>query len=290
MSHKSRPSLTKQIEDTLLSKFTPGESKHYAKIEARKNNTTLENIYSDNTLKNYLRQCNIFAKYCKAKHRCKTLDECYKYVNEWLKLRIDEGKSASTLALDKAALAKLYGVSSTVFVKTPQRERKNIKNSRYETKSSKHFSVENHKELIEFNKSVGLRPSEIKLLTGDALFYKNGEAYIHVTKGTKGGKIRDTKVIGDCALVERLMKAAGKNKVFIYVPKASTLHRYRAEYACELYKQLARPIELVPRKERYICRKDMKGVVWDKRAMLEVSRNLGHERISVIAGHYLYNL
>lgn len=290
MSYKSKPSLTRQIEDELLSKFTPGESKHKAKIEARKNNTTLANIYSDNTLKDYMRQCNIFVKYCKKNYGCKTLDECYKYVNEWLQSRIDEGKSASTLALDKASVAKLYSVSSTVFIKTPKRERKNIKNSRYETESSKHFSKENHKDLIEFNKSVGLRPSEIKLLTGDALYYKNGEPYLNVTKGTKGGKPRDTKVIGNIALVERLMKAAGNEKVFKYIPKASTLHRYRAEYACELYKLLARPVESIPRKEKYICRKDMKGVVWDKKAMLEVSRNLGHERISVIAGHYLYNL
>lgn len=290
MSYKSRPSLTKQIEDELLSKFTPGKSKHKAKIEARKNKTTLENIYSDKTLQNYMRQCNIFTKYCKQNYGCKTIAECYKYVNEWLKSRIDEGKSTATLALDKAAVAKLYGVRSTEFIKTPQRERKNIKNSRHKTKSSKHFSVENHKDLIEFNKSVGLRPSEIKLITGDALYYKNGEAYLHVTRGTKGGKPRNTKVIGDVALVERLMKAAGKEKVFNYVPKASTLHRYRAEYACELYKKLARPLELIPKKERYICRKDMKGVVWDKKAMLIVSQNLGHERIDVIAGHYLYNL
>lgn len=290
MSYKSKPSLTRQIEDELLSKFTPGESKHKAKIEARKNNTTLANIYSDKTLQNYMRQSNIFAKYCKQKHGCKKLADCYKYVNEWIQSRIDEGKSASTLALDKAAIAKLYGVRSTVFIETPKRDRKNIKNSRYKTKSSKHFSVENHKDLIEFNKSVGLRLSEIKLLTGDALFYKNGEAYLHVTKGTKGGKIRDTKVIGNVALVEKLMKKAGENKVFSYVPKAATLHRYRAEYACHLYKQLARPIDTIPRKERYVCRKDMKGVVWDKKAMLVVSQNLGHERISVIAGHYLYDL
>lgn len=265
MSHKTKPSLTKQIEDELLSKFTPGQSKHKAKIEARKNHTTLEKIYSDKTLQNYMRQCNIFAKYCKEKHRCKTIAECYKYVNEWIQSRIDEGKSANTLALDKAAVAKLYGVRSTEFIQTPQRERKNIKNSRYETKSSKHFSVANHKDLIEFNKSVGLRPSEIKLLTGDALFYKNGEPYIHVTRGTKGGKIRDTKVIGNVALVEKLMKKAGENKVFSYVPKASTLHRYRAIYACELYKMLARPVESIPKKEKYICRKDMKGIVWDKK-------------------------
>ncbi len=37
----------------------------------------------------------------------------------------------------------------------------------------------------------------------------------------------------------------------------------------------------------YRCRKDRRGVAYDKKAMLYVSRQLRHNRISVIAGHYL---
>lgn len=37
----------------------------------------------------------------------------------------------------------------------------------------------------------------------------------------------------------------------------------------------------------YRCKKDRRGVVYDKKVMLYVSRQLGHNRISVIAGHYL---
>ena len=40
---------------------------------------------------------------------------------------------------------------------------------------------------------------------------------------------------------------------------------------------------------RYYCRNDLKGVVYDKQAMRIASRALGHNRICVIAGHYLYN-
>lgn len=43
--------------------------------------------------------------------------------------------------------------------------------------------------------------------------------------------------------------------------------------------------ELVP--SYYRCKKDRRGVVYDKKVMLYVSRQLGHNRISVIAGHYL---
>lgn len=64
-------------------------------------------------------------------------------------------------------------------------------------------------------------------------------------------------------------------------------HAYRREYAQKKYEQLARSVEELPRKERYICRKDKKGVVYDKKAMRKVSNNLGHERISVIAQSYI---
>ena len=45
----------------------------------------------------------------------------------------------------------------------------------------------------------------------------------------------------------------------------------------------------IPPKERYIMRKERAGEVYDKQAMEIVSKNLGHNRISVIAQSYLYN-
>ena len=42
-------------------------------------------------------------------------------------------------------------------------------------------------------------------------------------------------------------------------------------------------------KERYIMRKERAGEVYDKQAMEIVSKNLGHNRISVIAQSHLYN-
>lgn len=64
---------------------------------------------------------------------------------------------------------------------------------------------------------------------------------------------------------------------------------YRADYASAWYKRLARPAAFIPPADRYVCRRDRAGVVYDKAAMLQVSRMLGHNRISVIAGHYLHD-
>ena len=87
--------------------------------------------------------------------------------------------------------------------------------------------------------------------------------------------------------VIEIMDRAGEGFVFPTVPNGMDVHSYRAEFATAMYKRLARPVFRIPDSERYYCRKDRKGTVLDKRAMLEVSRALGHNRISVIAEHYL---
>jgi hypothetical protein len=87
------------------------------------------------------------------------------------------------------------------------------------------------------------------------------------------------------AIVNR-MKEAGNGKVWSYVPDMD-VHSYRSEYCTEIYNTLARPIEKIPKNERYYCRSDLKGVCYDKRAMLIASRYLGHNRINIIAEHYL---
>ena len=45
--------------------------------------------------------------------------------------------------------------------------------------------------------------------------------------------------------------------------------------------------ENIPPKDRDCCRNDRKGQHWDKQAMQKASEALGHNRIDVIAGHYL---
>ncbi|WP_147568176.1 hypothetical protein [Christensenella intestinihominis] len=64
-------------------------------------------------------------------------------------------------------------------------------------------------------------------------------------------------------------------------------HGYRRDYVSAFYRIMERPMDGLDRKEKYYCRRDKKGIVYDRQAMLYVSRQLGHNRVSVIAGNYL---
>lgn len=296
-------SLTKQIQDVFDSKLAIGESKYQDKLEGKKTFNditalTQDKIYSWSTYKSYMKQANYFAKYCKDIHGCRTLEECRFYVDEWIQKQIEEGKSAYTQKLRACSLAKLYNCKSTDFIKTEVRNRENITRSRGVKVRDKHFSEHNHKHLVEFCKSTGLRRNELKVLTGDKLIYKKEEDkyYIKVDAGAKGGRERLAIIIGNVESVVERMKSVGTNKVFDKIPLAADIHSYRADYATAIYKAHARPIEELKCNlgikggntgDVYVCRGDLKGVVYDRKAMEVASNALGHNRISVIAAHYI---
>lgn len=293
MSRKNKLSLVAQVECALKDKLAIGQSKHADKLKGN----TLGKIYSWNTFKSYMKHANYFVAYCKQQHKCKNLDECRPYVNEWIQSRME--LSAYTQKLEASALAKLYGCNTTDFIKTKTRNRADITRSRGEKKRDTHFSESNHKELVAFCKATGLRRSELKALTGDKLKFVNKTAYIVVDSASKGGRYREAPVIGDIDNVLKLMRSANKRKVFNVVPNGADIHGYRAEYATEIYNSCARQIDEIPydsihkgtkksyQSEVYHCRGDRKGKHLDKLAMLKVSNALGHNRISVVGEHYL---
>ena len=90
--------------------------------------------------------------------------------------------------------------------------------------------------------------------------------------------------------IRRLAAAANDKKIFDHISSAMDVHHYRSVYCQRVYNQYARPLEQIPSADRYYCRNDKKGIVYDKKAMLQASKCLGHNRISVIAGHYLQHL
>lgn len=296
-------SLTKQIQDVFDSKLAIGESKYQDKLEGKKTFNditalTQDKIYSWATYKSYMKQANYFAKYCKDTYGCRTLEECKSYVDEWLQKQIEEGKSAYTQKLRACSLAKLYNCKSTDFIKTEVRNRENISRSRGVKVRDKHFAEHKHKDLVEFCKSTGLRRKELRVLTGDKLVYKKEEDkyYIKVNVGSKGGRERLAPIIRNVESVVERMRSAGTNKVFDKIPLAADIHSYRADYATAIYKAHARPLGELKCNlgvkggntgDVYVCRGDLKGVVYDRKAMEVASKALGHNRISVIAAHYI---
>ena len=291
MSHKNKLSLIGQVNKTLSEKLRAGvgTSKHIDK-ETRKatgEDPTQGKIYAYETYKSYVKQACLFVRYCKAEHKCKKLEDCRPYVNEYIQKGIDDNKSASTLKLIASALAKVYDCHTTDFIPTPPRKRSEIKRSRGEAVRDRHFSEKNNRALIIFCQNTGLRRKELSRVCGTALKHKDGKYYIKVLNG-KGGKQREAPVIGELNTIVPIMRAAGSSRLFETIPSAADIHGYRRQYALKYYEQIARPLNSLSRDQIYSCRGDRKGNRYDRQAMKRVSEALGHNRIDVIASHYLH--
>lgn len=253
---------------------------------------TKNKIYSKATFETYKQQFRHFAEWLdKAHPEAETLEDARGFVDEYLRHLIELERSAYSISTAKAAIAKVMGVEATQFIATPPRLRADIKRSREVAERDKHISDKKEEELARFTSATGLRRKEMTMIKSDDLFFKNGQAYLNVTKGTKGGKPRIAKIVGKTeAETREIVKwiQSKKGQLFNKLSSNYDNHFYRATYANRLYNQLKRDIDKIPTQDKYIMRKERAGEVYDKQAMLMVSKALGHNRISVIAQSYLY--
>lgn len=289
---RAKNTIKDEIYNRLSKLFKAGNGR--SRNVDKRNGVDREYIYSSKTYKTYHNECKRFAVWCRKTHpEVRHLKECKKYVNEYLTYQISSGKSPWTLTTQKAALAKLYGVDYASFIATPPRERSKIKRSRNPVSRDKNISANTEKFLSTITSATGLRRNELCKITGDALRYdSSGRPFLHITRGTKGGKIRDAVIIGatpeETEYIVGLFKSAGKMKLLPKVSSAYDNHRYRAEYAKRLYQRFARNIDDIPKKERIYLRKDRKGEILDRSCLMYISSCLGHSRIDVLYSNYLY--
>ncbi len=317
-------SMVRQVQEALQVQLRIGEKRHDAK--KAENTHSPAGIFSYRTFETYMKQSCAFAKWAKSEHRSRTLAEARPYVESYLKSGIDRGLSAYTLATQRAALCKLYGCTAQDFAVTlPHRERQDIERSRKEAARDYGFSKENNADILAFARATGLRRHELAAIKPEQIRQNtDGSVTICQIKG-KGGKVRDIDVLP--GKEEAVLKFAGNpagRPVFSSVPSHMDVHGCRREYANTMYHRYQEKLrktegrdfrnlppiwELRPVRNPdgsylkkpdgsrvktwqlvssyYRCKKDRRGVVYDKKVMLYVSRQLGHNRISVVAGHYL---
>lgn len=253
---------------------------------------TKNKIYSKATFETYKQQFRHFADWLEKAHpEAFTLEDARGFVDEYLRHLIELERSAYSISTAKAAIAKIMGVEATQFIATPPRLRADIKRSRGVAERDKHISDKKEEELARFTSATGLRRKEMTMIRAEDLFFENGQAYLNVDKGTKGGKSRVAKIVGKTeAETKEIVKCiqSKEGRLFYKLSSNYDNHYYRATYANRLYNQLKRDIADIPTEDKYIMRKERAGEVYDKQAMLHVSKALGHNRISVIAQSYLY--
>lgn len=254
---------------------------------------TSDKIYSKSTFETYKKQYRYFCDYLKEqKPEVKTMVQAKDSVNDYLLYLIEKRKSAYSINTIKSALAKVFEAPTTDFIKTPERTRASIARSRYDAIRDKDLSAKTEQKYARFTSAFGLRRAEMEQIRAEDLFIEDGKYYLNVTKGTKGGRPRVAEIVGvsdeETKDIVRWIKAR-KGKLFPKLPSHYDNHYYRAIYAKRIYNKYARNLDKVPAKEKYTMRKDRAGEVFDRVAMKIASKNLGHNRVSVIAQSYLYD-
>jgi hypothetical protein len=308
-------SLKQQIFNRLDSLKRFGESKHKAKQDYKKSAELLGlkaapnkaiGIYSKQTCDTYKKWALNFATWEREKHpskEYKILDNIPKeHVGEWLKESISKGNSGYTVRLQAASIAKIMECSVTNFgIEIPRKKDDIIKRSRNETKTDKHFSIKNNKDIINFAKGSGLRRSELTQITTEQVKKDSlGNVYLDFKekeewrKMTKGGRGRIVHVISD--FKEHIWKCKtesekeNRGKVFIKINKNMDVHSYRREYAKEKYKEIEKDLSHdyeTKLKKDYICR-DKSGRRYNRKILERLVEDLGHtNQLSTVVNHYL---
>ena len=284
--HKS---LRHQVDTIIYGQLRIGQSKYKARRE--EGTKYPKGIFSHMTFETYMQQCHQFVNWLKGNEelpKIRLISDARKYVAAYLNELRDNDYSAFTVHTAASALAKLFECRMEDFgVDLDKRERKTIKRSRKEPDPE---YERKHQDIVDFYRGCGLRRCEMLRLKGEDVYRnESGDVIVHVRKG-KGGKERF--VTARTQYAEHILNMAGavlpKENVFLTLPGKLQNHRYRGDFAKGLYYELARPVEEIPPDELYIMRKDRAGEKYDRAAMLEVSRQLGHNRVGVVAESYLY--
>ena len=285
------PSYNKVGQERLMEMFRAGFGRSRSLDKAR--GETKNRIYSKQSYLTYKNQFRYFSNWVKEKHpEAHSIEEARILIDEYLKHLMDLERSAYSISTAKAALVKVFKTDATQLIATPIRRRADVKRSRFSVERDKHISDELELRLSQFTSATGLRRKEMLQIEAGDLFFKDGMAYLNVNKGTKNGKPRIAEIHGVSEAETKMLIEFIQSKKGRLFPKLSPHydnHYYRSVYAKRVYDRYARREKDIPKKERYVMRKDRAGEVLDKLAMEITSRMLGHSRINVIAQSYLYN-
>lgn len=302
-----------QMHKNLSEKVRIGTSRHEAKkdyAQKCKDNGTIAKlnespyVHSISTADNYRTVIDQFSGWLKENHQeiwqSKDLEQITKDITyQYLQEKEDRGLSAWTISKDMSALNKTLDLNLTK-MEGGLRERNiaDITRSRADATNDKHYNKDNYSEGIRLSEAFGLRRESVKdgqyaLKADVSLFIKEDKLYASLIE--KGGRYREAPCLEkyqaeilekynvqerDSLTKEQFKELYNSSNTEILVDKYTTMidnHAFRADYAKELYQQLA--------DQKQDLKEDYKSL--DKEVVLEVSQSLGHNRASVTFFHYL---
>lgn len=200
-----------------------------------------KSISHDLTKKQYKRDFKKFIQFCRDKG-LRSLDEGKNVIQEYSDYLISLNYSASSCHTFLAPVAKFYSISMKeiknkkirhVAEYTRGRLPKGDKYRTYSTNTAEKWSY-----LVEFQKRVGVRRSELAKIKNCDFFENEFGAFVHISCG-KGGKASDYYIAPkDVEFVKSYFKNDDPQK-YIFKPEHLknniNLHIYRARHAEEMY-------------------------------------------------------
>lgn len=288
-ARENRRSLNNQIHMRMQEMKCMGESRHQAKQEYKEmtgsnqtHNKTI-GIHSYNTYDAYKSSCKAFTSFlkenCKEVKNINDIDDAH--VKKFIEHRAEDRYSAHTYSKDLAALNKIFNTEVTKSdCNVANRSYKTIENNRELKEHHNKINFNNYKNEVSMVQACGMRRSSLTELTKDSFKYNSDGTPTHVKLVEKGGRYREAEIRESYReQIGKIIDEAGKEKIFEHIPNRLPTHRFRQEYAQELYKEKLASIENTEGREIY------RG--YDREILKEVSQNLGHNREDVIVYHYL---
>lgn len=189
--------------------------------------------------------------------------------------------SPSTIHSYIWGITKVADIKSGEIKKPPRRYKDFDKNKNDKTTEA---AKEEYKDVIKFIKATGLRRSEIKDLEKKQIHKGDfGKVQILVPKGS-GSKANRPRVIN---VINKnkdfVLSMASRIEEFSHIPADVHTHFYRREFAAEAYKYAMESGFMTG--DSYTRQSDNK--TFDKGALQEVSKQLGHNRLDVVVRNYL---
>lgn len=249
-------------------------------------------LFSTRSFRAYASDIATFARWAAENTNAKDARSAKQYVHKYLKELISKGYSAATIKKYAHALARAYACEVSDFgVELPKRKRADITRSRHEVKSDARFKGERYEKVREFARGVGARNDGLRKLRACDIRVRERGGY-EVFLDEKGGKTRWARVLPDFEdiVLECFAEARSRGENAPLFERGELdhhvdVHACRAEYARMAYEQYER--EGYATGQLYRCRNERYGEVYDKGVLIEVSRDLGHNRCDVVVNHYM---
>mgnify|MGYP002552377560 CR=1 FL=1 len=315
----ARNTIKFELKKALEQQASYGRSKHQDKLttyekrsEMKAQGATYEerlaindmknHIYSYGTMKTYQQQVGYFGDYLiKEGHKKIGLEESKDYIQEYINHMVSEEKSPWTINTALASICKATGANIHDY-EHPSRSISKIDRGNAERLHDK-YNEKNYADILEANRLLGMRRSELKNLRAENIIERNGNVVISI-KG-KGGRANEHIFILDEEKHKVLALKEGKEpheKIFSrdMFHNDADLHRQRQLRAVEVYNRTVKDMDEHPERRDYYkqqiyqafadhgrtCKENLDNpycVRGDNRQRLQMNdKDLSYDRVAVL--------